>query len=175
MISGALEFMNEWDIAPNTPQNSMDFQVIPLFDRLSPNHNHNNNDTSNHNKPKNHNNAANIAATTSGTHATSIQSSTIDNVIITKDSHHNNKGDSVDEDEFSSSDDGSHGIENNKYYKEMLERERIMNEKDEQDKRRVNCSRILVSVMLCTVAFILGHLVYFYIKFSERDTCFEKV
>ena len=126
MISGALEFMNEWD-------------ANPQFETKSRN---------------------------SATHATSVQSSS------------NLYGDD-DEEDWSGYSSGDHDDSSNNNSKvidfggyvdeKTRRRERLMNAKDEQEKRAVNVSRTLVILALCTVAFILGHLVYFYIKYSERD------
>jgi hypothetical protein len=52
---------------------------------------------------------------------------------------------------------------------DMRERERLMNEQDEKEKRAVNVSRTLVLLALCTVAFIVGHLVYYFVKQTEAN------
>ena len=51
----------------------------------------------------------------------------------------------------------------------MRERERLMNEQDEKEKRAVNVSRTMVLLALCIVAFIVGHLIYFFVKKTELN------
>jgi hypothetical protein len=123
MISGALEFMNEWDECPRF-----------TFD-------------SNHGPTLSRNKTGSIGS-----------SSVYDEFGVDDDSDGDDEGLYATNKGVASSWDA-----------DMRERERLMNEQDEKEKRAVNISRTLVLLALCTVAFIVGHLIYFFVKNTEMN------